>query len=62
MGLGLPICEMIMHVHEGTLAVERNPGGGMTFSFTLGILQGASMAVGASTRSAASTLKDVPVG
>ena len=53
---------MIMHVHEGTLAVKRNPGGGMTFSFTLGIPQGASMAVGASTRRGTSSLNDVPVG
>ena len=35
MGLGLPICQMIMDLHDGTLAADRNPGPGMTFTFTL---------------------------
>jgi PAS domain S-box-containing protein len=61
MGLGLPICEMIMHVHEGTLAAERNPDGGMTFSFSLGVRQSAATAVGASTMRGATAPKDVPV-
>jgi signal transduction histidine kinase len=35
MGLGLPICQMIMDLHDGTLAAYRGNGAGMTFSFTL---------------------------
>ena len=35
MGLGLPICQMIMDLHDGTLAAYRGTGPGMTFSFTL---------------------------
>jgi PAS domain S-box-containing protein len=35
MGLGLPICEMILDFHDGSLGVERNPGGGVTFWFRL---------------------------
>ncbi len=35
MGLGLPICQMIMDLHDGTLGASRVPGHGMTFSFTL---------------------------
>jgi PAS domain S-box-containing protein len=35
MGLGLPICEMILDFHEGSLGVDRNAGGGSTFWFRL---------------------------
>jgi PAS domain S-box-containing protein len=35
MGLGLPICEMIMHFHDGTIRIDRNPDRGMTSSFGL---------------------------
>jgi PAS domain S-box-containing protein len=46
MGLGLPICEMIMDVHEGTLRIDRNPGGGMTSSFGLLSASAVATAVG----------------
>ncbi len=35
MGLGLSICRAIMAAHGGDLRGERNPDGGMTFSFSL---------------------------
>jgi PAS domain S-box-containing protein len=35
MGLGLPICEMILGFHDGSLGVERNAAGGLTFWFRL---------------------------
>ena len=35
MGLGLPICEMILDLHDGTLGARRNDGYGMKFFFTL---------------------------
>jgi PAS domain S-box-containing protein len=35
MGLGLPICQMIMDLHDGVLEAARNDGPGMRFSFTL---------------------------
>jgi PAS domain S-box-containing protein len=49
MGLGLPICEMIMDLHAGTLGARRDDGGGMKFSFRLPALPGsASQAVAVS--------------
>ncbi len=35
MGLGLPICQMIMDLHDGTLGADRRDGHGMRFSFKL---------------------------
>ena len=35
MGLGLPICQMIMDLHDGSLGAERSAGHGMRFSFKL---------------------------
>jgi PAS domain S-box-containing protein len=35
MGLGLPICQMIMDLHDGALGAARNDGHGMRFSFRL---------------------------
>jgi len=45
MGLGLPICQMIMDLHDGTLAATRDAGHGMTFSFTLPVLPSPAAAV-----------------
>ena len=45
MGLGLPICEMIMNFHDGILGVERNAVEGVTFSFALPVLSSASVPV-----------------
>ena len=45
MGLGLPICEMIMDLHDGILAAARSDGHGMTFSFTLPVLPNPAAAV-----------------
>ncbi len=42
MGLGLPICQMIMDLHDGTLGADRPSGPGMTFSFTLPALASAA--------------------
>ena len=35
MGLGLPICQMIVDLHDGTLGAQGRAGHGMTFTFTL---------------------------
>jgi signal transduction histidine kinase len=35
MGLGLPICQMIVTAHDGNVSVERRPEGGSVFFFTL---------------------------
>ncbi len=40
MGLGLPICQMIMHLHDGAIGAGRN-GHGMRFSFKLPALASA---------------------
>jgi PAS domain S-box-containing protein len=45
MGLGLPICQMIMDLHDGILAADRNGGQGMRFSFRLPALPSAAAAV-----------------
>jgi hypothetical protein len=45
MGLGLPICQMIMDLHDGILSADRNGGQGMRFSFRLPALPGAAAAV-----------------
>lgn len=42
MGLGLPICQMIMDLHDGALGAARNDGHGMRFSFRLPALPGPS--------------------
>lgn len=42
MGLGLPICQMILNLHDGALAADRNDGPGMKFSFRLPALSGSA--------------------
>jgi PAS domain S-box-containing protein len=51
MGLGLPICEMIMHFHDGTLRIDRNPDRGMTSSFGLLAASAVDAAVAPSAQS-----------
>jgi PAS domain S-box-containing protein len=48
MGLGLPICEMIMNFHDGRLDVVRNAAKGMTFSFGLRPIASVAPLVGSS--------------
>lgn len=36
-GLGLTICKQIVESHSGTIGYEKNPAGGMTFTFCLPI-------------------------
>lgn len=39
MGMGLAICRSIIHAHGGKLWVDRNAGPGVTFQFTLPLLE-----------------------
>ena len=41
-GLGLAICEAIVHAHGGTIEAERREGGGARFNFTLPTVESAS--------------------
>jgi signal transduction histidine kinase len=44
MGLGLPICRMIVEAHGGSIWVDTNAGPGATMRFTLPLAQGAAQA------------------